>query len=64
MAVIEGILHFLIQKQLGHSKASVTLDTYGHALEENNRAVANVMGAALYADAKPQAEVRNLRKTA
>lgn len=53
-----------VQKALGHSDASVTLNTYGHALEENNRAVASVMGSVLYAAQPKRGDVLQMAKTA
>ena len=32
-----------VSRRLGHSKASVTLDIYGHALPENDRKAANAL---------------------
>jgi integrase len=34
-----------VSNRLGHSKASVTLDIYGHALKEMDEAAANTLGA-------------------
>lgn len=34
-----------VARRLGHSKASVTLDIYGHALPENDRQAAEVLGS-------------------
>ena len=36
-----------VQNRLGHSSASITLDWYGHAQPENDRAAANCLGAIL-----------------
>ena len=33
-----------VQKRLGHSRASFTLDTYAHALPENDKQAANLIG--------------------
>ena len=33
-----------VARRLGHSKASVTLDIYGHALPENDRQAADILG--------------------
>ena len=36
-----------VRKRMGHSRASVTLDVYGHALEEMDRSAADVLGRIL-----------------
>lgn len=64
IALGSGVDIETVKNALGHSKASVTLNTYGHALKENNRGVANVMGNVLYAPAKAKADVKKLQKTA
>ncbi|MBR5379302.1 MAG: site-specific integrase [Clostridia bacterium] len=36
-----------VARRLGHSKASVTLDIYGHALPENDRQASDILGSML-----------------
>lgn len=36
-----------VRKRMGHSRASVTLDIYGHAMEEMDRSASNVLGQIL-----------------
>lgn len=64
IALGSGVDIETVKNALGHSKASVTLNTYGHALKENNRGVANVMGNVLYSPAKAEAEVKGFQKSA
>lgn len=37
-----------VSKRLGHSRASTTMDIYGHAYEEADEGLADVMGALMY----------------
>jgi len=39
-----------VRKRMGHSRASVTLDIYGHAMEEMDRSASNVLGKILVPD--------------
>lgn len=52
-----------VQKRLGHSKASVTLDQYAHALPANDQAAAELLGSLLAQTTEP-ARVLKLNKTA
>ena len=38
----------VVMERLGHNQISTTLDIYGHILPEQDRGVADRMGAALY----------------
>lgn len=50
-----------VQNRLGHSSASITLDWYSHALPENNRAAADMLGS-LYRDGEPPREQARIIK--
>jgi len=43
----KGVHEKVIQKRLGHSKVSFTLDTYSHVLEEMDRSASDVLGVLL-----------------
>ena len=52
-----------VQKRLGHSKASMTLDQYAHAIPANDQDAADLLGA-LLSQAPKSAHVVRLDKTA
>ena len=51
-----------VQSRLGHADASITLNTYAHALPENDRAAADTFGKVL--QEPPQERIILFRKTA
>ncbi|MBE6464438.1 MAG: site-specific integrase [Eggerthellaceae bacterium] len=52
-----------VQRRLGHSRASMTLDQYAHAIPANDQEAADLLGALLSQTPK-SARVLNLNKTA
>ncbi|HKH24426.1 MAG TPA: tyrosine-type recombinase/integrase [Acidimicrobiales bacterium] len=47
-AIASGVSIVTVQKRLGHSKPSITLDVYSHALKKDGPAAARVIGGAIY----------------
>ncbi len=43
----------VVMEILGHSKISLTYDTYSHVMQELQRAAADQMGEVLWGDAAP-----------
>ena len=53
-----------VQNRLGHSNASITLNWYAHAMPENDRAAADMLGKLLEEPPKPHIIPIPIRKTA
>ena len=50
-----------VQERMGHSSASITLDWYSHAIPENDRAAADLLGDVLEHGTRPKPPIRVLR---
>lgn len=48
IALSEGVPITLVSERLGHSKVSITLDVYAHAIPSHGADAARVIGAAIY----------------
>ena len=51
-----------VQARLGHSKSSLTLDQYAHAIPENDKAAAELMGKIYGAPAQASAKISEFEK--
>ena len=47
-SLVAGVPIPLVNERLGHSKVSITLDVYGHAIPSHGADAARVIGAAIY----------------
>ena len=45
--LMDGVPINVVSKRAGHSSITITIDTYGHVLEENQRELADNYGSAL-----------------
>jgi integrase len=48
IALAAGVPITLVSERLGHSKVSITLDVYGHAIPSHGADAARVIGQAIY----------------
>lgn len=62
LLLAQGVDVKTVQNRLGHANASITLNWYAHAVPENDRAAADMLGKLL--DEPPKARVIKLPKTA
>jgi len=50
-----------VQERMGHANAAITLDWYGHALPENDRAAADMLGELYRTGERPRARIVKLK---
>ena len=62
LLLAQGVDVKTVQNRMGHANASITLNWYAHAVPENDRAAADLLGKML--EEPPKAKIVKFRKTA